>query len=117
MVQVVLVIVGIYLLAKGTVKISSDRELARPGSTYLGGALLAYGAGIQFIGDGLVSNLAYFVSLVAVVFFFAYRFGTKKESLVEDGNETMRNLAILLIFLAILGVAGYFYFKGLQGNV
>ncbi len=115
MVQVLLIVVGIYLLAKGTVKISSDRELSRPGSTYLGIVLSVYGVGIQLVDDSLVSSIVYFASLVAVAFFFVHRFGVKKESLSEDGKETMRNLAILLVFLAILLVLGYFYFKSLQG--
>jgi hypothetical protein len=72
--------------------------------------LLAYEVGIQFLGDTLIASVVYFSSLVAIVFFLVFRFGIKQESLSGERNDTMKNLKILLAFLAVFSVIFYIFF-------
>jgi len=85
MLQIVLMIIGVYILAKGKIKISSNRELSRPLSTYFGIIVIIWSA-LMFldtgVGFGAVYYLILWISLILISFIFLSK--SKKINSEED---------------------------------
>ena len=67
MVQIILLAAGIYILAKGRINFSKNRELVKPNSLYIGGALAASGVLMFVIGFEIPLILA-IVTIIASFF-------------------------------------------------
>jgi len=101
MVQLILFISGLILLIKGELKISDNKKIVRPQSTYAGIIFIILGI-IAFFTASPMANLIYFGIVIATILVLVVT-GKKIESQEAEkkSSETKRNLLILLIFLIV----------------
>jgi hypothetical protein len=111
MIQILLIILGIVLLIKGNLKVSSRKRLERPQSIYLGIIFILYGIGINYISFGnLIWSIVYNCSLVFITSIFVSK--AKELATPEaltDHKETKRNALILLAFILLVVAVFYYY--------
>ncbi len=112
MLQIILFLAGLTTLIKGKIKVSSDKEIVRPHSIYLGIIFIICAIAISLIQLGLFYDLAFFIFPIILVIGFAMK-GKRIHTpeAVKEKKETKRNLIILLIFIAIIVTIFYFSFK------
>jgi len=113
MVQIVLILLGLFISIKGRLKVSDSKEIVRPQSIFWGLIIILYGLAVSFIPDDhLIYSLVFYISLVVISFIFIAK-GRKIESTeaTSKSKDTKRNLVILLIFIAIIAAIAYFVLK------
>jgi len=112
MVQILLIVLGLFILIKGNLKVSDTKEIVRPQSIYLGSIVIAYGIAVSFLPDQLIYSLIFYASLILIlaIFLIKGKTITSSEAIVKSTN-TKRNLIILLVFIAIVVAVFYFFLK------
>jgi len=112
MVQVLLIILGLFLLIKGKIKVSDTREIERPASIYWGIIIIIYGIAVSFLPDQLTYAILFYASLLLISAIFVIK---GKKIITQDASakasDTKRNLIILLVFIAIIVAIFYFTFR------
>jgi hypothetical protein len=115
MIQIILIIAGVYCLLAKSIKVTNRKILMKPQLVYLGIIVIAYSVLMGSIGDGLIVNLIYFVSLIGIVSLFAFRAKpslspeNQGSGLKAEGVSSMRNLGILFICVLLLGAFFYVF--------
>ena len=115
MLQLALIIIGIVVLVKGSLKVSDTRIVERPQSIYWGIIIILHGVAMSFLPtDRLVYTLALFGLLLIISAIFVVK-GKKIESpeALAKAKHTTRNALILLAVVAVLVGFFYFYFTNL----
>ena len=114
MIDILLIIIGLFILIRGRLKVSDTKEVVRPQSIYWGLIMIAYGIFLGFFMETitLIYDLIFFGSLIAISLFFMVK-GKPiiSSSAVESSKKTKGNLIILLVFIAIIVVVFYFSLK------
>jgi hypothetical protein len=112
MVQILLIAFGLFILIKGNLKVSDNKEIVRPQSIYWGLIIIAYGIILTFLPNTLMYGLIFYASLIIISLIFLIKGKTIGSSdATLKATDTKRNLIILLIFLAIIVAIFYFFFK------
>lgn len=98
MLQIVLMIIGVYILAKGKIKISSDRELSRPLSTYFGIIVIIWSA-LMFLDTGVgfreIYYLILWISLILISFIFlskSKKISSEEDVLKSQNSQNIQNI-------------------------
>lgn len=114
MIDILLIIIGLFILIKGRLKVSDTKEVVRPQSTFWGLIMIGYGIVLGFFLETtkLVYSLIFFGSLIVISLIFVIKGKTiTSSSAIESSKKTKRNLIILLVFIAIIVAVFYFFFK------
>ncbi len=101
MIQVLLVLFGLYCLITGKLKISSKKEIERPISTYFGLMFIAYAIGINYLPTGIIYEISFYGSLVLFSILLISQ-GNKVKITEEEGSKMRRNTGILIGFVVLL---------------
>lgn len=114
MVQILLIVVGLFILLKGSLKISDTKQLTRPRATYLGLLVLAYGVSQYFfISDTFLYGLVFYASLILLSLIIAS--GAENVPSVSSTTSSSANKRNWLIFIGfIIVVALVWYIWGNQ---
>ena len=112
MVQILLIILGLFILIKGRLRVSDTKEIERPGSIYWGIIIIAYGIAVYFLPDELLYTVLFYASLLIISAIFVIR-GKKitAPDVSKKASDTKRNLIILLVFIAIMVAVAYFVLR------
>ena len=112
MIQIVLIGIGLFVLAKKRIKISDTKSIARPQTVYLGLIIIAYGVAVFFLPTNLIYYVALFASLLGIsAIFIAKGEPITSSEITTKPTDTKRNALILLIFVAIIAIVGYLYWS------
>lgn len=112
MLQIILFIAGLISLIKGKIKVSSDKEIVRPHSVYLGIIFIICALALSFLQIEMPYNFIIFVFPILVTIFFAAKGKTiDTPEAIKEKKETKRNLIILLAFILVVVAVFYFFFN------
>jgi len=113
MIQVALILIGLFILIKGNLKVSDNKEIVRPQSIYWGLIIIIYGIVCGFLPTTqIIYGLIFWISLllISIIFVMKGKMITSSEAVIKS-TDTKRNLIILLIFIGIVAAVSYFFLK------
>lgn len=95
MIQLILIVAGIYILIKGRINFSTERALVRPKSVYVGIALIIDGILISYINF-------YAYGVLILIMILAYFLSQKAETGILPDNPTDKRRKIVLVVIGII---------------
>lgn len=106
MLQILFILSGLYIIAKGRINFSTKRELVRPGSTYIGVALLLLGLFVFASKENFFIGIIFFVVIFIISYFLSQN--ATEEDISRVARDKYSRLATLWLILLIPAFCGFF---------
>jgi uncharacterized membrane protein len=105
MLQIIFILSGVYIIAKGKINFSTKRELVRPRSTYIGIALLLLALFLFVFKVNFFIGIIFFIVIFIISYFLSQNIAD--EDINKDARYKYSRLAILWLILLIPSLCGF----------
>jgi accessory gene regulator protein AgrB len=103
MLQIILFIAGFFIIVKGKIKITNEREVTRPYSYFLGIFFIIWAIFISFVNLEIPYDVITFIIPLLVVIGFSFT-GKKIDISQGDKKKNKKRTVIMVIIIFIIAV-------------